>query len=44
MTGRKPIVVIARRRTLGDQRASVSCIMPATAGPVMASAPTRTPG
>jgi hypothetical protein len=36
-TGRKPTVVTARRRTLGDQRASVSCIIAATAGPVTAS-------
>ena len=30
-------MVTAMRRTLGDQRASVSCIMPAMAGPVTAS-------
>jgi hypothetical protein len=35
-TGRNPAVVSAIRRTAGDQRASVSCIMPAMAGPVAA--------
>ena len=41
-TGRKPTVVTAMRRTLGDQRASVSCIMAAMAGPVTASADQKT--
>ena len=36
-TGRNPAVVSARRRTVGDQRASVSCIIAAMAGPVAAS-------
>src|SRR5262245_32601145 len=36
-TGRNPAVVSAIRRTFGDQRASVSCIIPAMAGPVTAS-------
>ena len=35
-TGKKPAVVRASRLTEGDQRASVICIMPARAGPVMA--------
>ena len=35
-TGRKAPVLSATRFTEGDQRASVSCIMAASAGPVMA--------
>ena len=40
--GQEAAVVSAIRRTVGDQRASVSCIMPAMAGPVTASADQNT--